>query len=107
VPDREIAARLAALRRAGVDLELRVRGDVSPAADAAAYWQAQVAAWRAEIEAALEHYPFQLRAVQAPIGDAAAGDAADAGRWSSGVLHELSTIRGRLDATIERLTPDD
>ena len=101
MPDREIAARLAALRRAGVDLERRLRGDVVATPDSEAYWRSQIARWREEIEAALALYPFQLRALQQPIG------VTDGESWSAGSLRELAEVRARLDATIERLRPDD
>jgi hypothetical protein len=103
VPDREVAARLAGLRRAGVDLERRLRADEMTAPDSETYWASQIAAWRSEIEANLAHYPFQLRALQAPISPAPEEDAG----WASGTLRELLEIRGRLDATIERITPVD
>ena len=103
MPDREVAARLAGLRRAAVDLERRLRADEMTAADSETYWASQIAAWRAEIEGHLTHYPFQLRALQAPIPpspDEGAG-------WAAEVLRELLEVRARLDATIERITPLD
>ena len=103
VPDREVAARLAGLRRAGVDLERRLRADEMTAPDSETYWASQIAAWRAEIEGSLTHYPFQLRALQQPISPAREGGTA----WASETLRELLEIRGRLDATIERTTPVD
>ena len=101
VPDREVAARLAGLRRAGVDLERRLRADQMIAPDSESYWASQIAAWRAEIEGQLTHYPFQLRALQAPIAPATEDDPA----WAGETLRELLEIRARLDATIERITP--
>jgi len=103
VPDREVAARLAGLRRAGVDLERRLRADQMSAPDSETYWASQLAAWRAEIEGNLTHYPFQLRALQQPMPP---GPAEDAG-WASETLRELLEIRARLDATIERITPEE
>ena len=102
MPDREVAARLAGLRRAGVDLELRVRGDQAAAADSEAYWRGQIDAWRASIEGLLTQYPFQLRALQQPLppADAEAG-------WDQALLAELAEIRTRLDAMIERLSRED
>ena len=103
VPDREVAARLAGLRRAGVDLERRLRADEMPATDSEAYWGSQIAAWRADIEGNLAQYPFQLRALQQPISpppEEGAGSASE-------TLRELLEIRARLDATIERITPLD
>jgi hypothetical protein len=67
VPDREVAARLAGLRRAGVDLERRLRADGLSADDSEAFWRGQIEAWRISIESLLTHYPFQLRAIQQPI----------------------------------------
>ena len=101
VPDREVAARLAGLRRAGVDLERRLRADQMAAPDSRTYWTSHIAAWRAEIEGNLTHYPFQLRALQQPIPAPPDDDAA----WASETLRELLEIRARLDATIERITP--
>jgi len=103
VPDREVAARLAGLRRAGVDLERRLRADQMSAPDSETYWAAQLAAWRAEIEGSLTHYPFQLRALQQPLTPAPDEDAG----WASETLRELLEIRARLDATIERITPQE
>jgi hypothetical protein len=101
VPDREVAARLAVLRRAGVDLERRLRADQMTAPDSETYWGGQIAAWRAEIEGNLTHYPFQLRALQQPLPPAPDEDPA----WASETLRELLEIRARLDATIERIAP--
>lgn len=103
VPDREVAARLAGLRRAGVDLERRLRADEMTAADSETYWGSQISGWRAEIESHLTHYPFQLRALQQPISPPPEDDAG----WASQTLRELLEIRARLDATIERITPSD
>jgi len=102
VPDREVAARLAVLRRAGVDLERRLRADQMAAPDSQTYWASQLAAWREEIEDSLTHYPFQLRALQQPMP---APD--DDPGWASETLRELLETRARLDATIERITPDE
>jgi hypothetical protein len=101
VPDREVAARLAGLRRAGVDLERRLRADQMAAPDSQKYWASQLAAWRAEIEGHLTHYPFQLRALQQPIPPSPDADA----DWASQTLRELLEVRARLDAIIERITP--
>ena len=103
MPDREVAARLAGLRRAGVDLERRLRADQMTAPDSETYWASQLAAWRAEIEGRLTHYPFQLRALQQPMPPAPDEDAG----WASETLRELLEIRTRLDATIERVTPEE
>ena len=101
VPDREVAARLAGLRRAGVDLERRLRADQMAAPDSQTYWASELAAWRAEIEDSLAHYPFQLRALQQPMPPAPDDDPG----WASETLRELLEIRARLDATIERIAP--
>lgn len=70
------------------------------APDSESYWDGQIAAWRAEIEGQLAHFPFQLRTLQQPISPAPSADAA----WSSARLRELIEVRARLDAVIERLT---
>ena len=101
MPDREVAARLAVLRRAGVDLERRLRADQMTAPDSETYWGSQIAAWRAEIEGSLTHYPFQLRALQQPLPPPPEDDPG----WASETLRELLEIRARLDATIERIAP--
>jgi hypothetical protein len=99
VPNREIAARLAGLRRFGVDLERRLRGDARTAPDSEVYWRTQIADWRAEIEGTLPHHPFQLRVLQQPIPPAPDGDE----DWASAAFREIAEIRSRVDATIERL----
>ena len=101
VPDREVAARLAGLRRAGVDLERRLRADQLSADDSEAYWGGQIDAWRASIEGQLTLYPFQLRAVQHPL-PALEPDA----RWDQLALAELAELRTRLDAIIPRIAPE-
>ena len=98
VPDREVAARLARLRRDGVDLERRLRGDSMTAPDSESFWRDQIATWRSNLEAALEFYPFQLRALQQPFSPP------EAGSWSQEALAELAEVRARLDATIERIS---
>ena len=103
MPDREIAARLAGLRRFGVDLERRLRGDARTAPDSEAYWRSQIADWRAKIEGVLPHHPFQLRALQQPIPPAPGGDE----DWSSQAFRELAEIRTRIDATIGRLNIEE
>ena len=102
MPDREVAARLAGLRRAGVDLERRLRADPLSADDSEAYWRGQIDAWRLSIESQLTHYPFQLRAIQAPIPamDPETG-------WHQLTLGELAELRTRLDAIIPRIAPED
>jgi hypothetical protein len=102
VPDREIAARLAGLRRAGVDLERRLRADHLSADDSEAYWRGQIDAWRTSIEGQLTHYPFQLRAIQQPMP---AAD--DETGWDLLALAELAEVRSRLDAIIPRIAPED
>jgi len=102
VPDREVAARLAGLRRTGVDLERRLRGDPLVAPDSESYWRGQIGAWRDEIEGQLTHYPFQLRALQAPIPSGG-----DEPSWSRDALAELAEVRNRLDLTIERIASDE
>ena len=101
MPDREVAARLAGLRRAGVDLERRLRGDPLVAPDSETYWRGQIEKWRAEIDEQLTHHPFQQRALQAPV--AFDGDEPS---WSRDALHELAEVRQRLDLTIERISED-
>jgi len=102
VPDREVAARLAGLRRAGVDLERRLRADQLSADDSEAYWRGQIDAWRASIEGVLTHHPFQLRAIQYPM-PAIESDPS----WDQLALAELAELRTRLDAIVSRLTPED
>ena len=102
VPDREVAARLAGLRRAGVDLERRLRADQLSADDSEVYWRGQIDGWRASIESQLTHCPFQLRAIQHPIP---ASDP-DTG-WNLAALAELAEVRTRLDAIIPRIAPED
>lgn len=99
VPDREIAARLAGLRRFGVDLERRLRGDARTAPDSETYWRSQITDWRAQIESALPHHPFQLRTLQQPIPPGPDGD----DDWASEALREIAEVRMRIDATIGRL----
>lgn len=101
MPDREVAARLAGLRRAGVDLERRLRADELVAADSEAYWRAQIDAWRASIDEQLTQYPFQLRAFQHPVSTDGPDD-----RWEQKDLAELAELRTRLDAIIPRIAPD-
>jgi hypothetical protein len=100
VPDREVAARLAALRRASVDIERRLRADDFTAADSAEYWRGQIDAYRAQVVPALEPFPFHQRAIQdlprTPI------DYADA-PWRETALQELAEVRTRVDTAIERL----
>ena len=102
MPDREVAARLAGLRRAGVDLERRLRADQLSADDSEVYWRGQIAAWRTSVESQLTHYPFQLRAFQQPIP----GMDAETG-WDQLALAELAEARTRLDAIIPRIAPED
>jgi hypothetical protein len=98
VPDREVAARLAAHRRESVDLERRLRGDELTAADSAEYWLSQIGAWRGLIERTLAQYPIQQRAIsQIP---AAARDQPD---WVDRALQEIIDVRAKLDAAIERI----
>jgi hypothetical protein len=100
VPDREIAARLAALRRACVDLERRLRADDFTASDSVEYWRGQIDTYRAQLDPALEQLPFHQRAVQQL--PRAATDEPDAG-WADVALAELTEIRARLDTAIERM----
>lgn len=102
VPDREVAARLAGLRRAGVDLERRLRADQLPADDSEAYWRGQIATWRASIEEQLAQYPFQLRAIQYPIPETD-----PEASWDRAALAELGELRTRLDAIIPRIAPEE
>lgn len=101
VPDREVAARLAALRRGSVDLERRLRGDDLSAPDSEAYWRGQIDAWKASIEAQLPRHPIQLRAFEHPL------PADDLARWDHRALAELAELRTRLDAIITRIAPED
>ena len=98
VPDREVAAQLAAFRRESVDLERRLRGDQLSAADSEEYWRSQIGLWRGLIERTLGNYPIQLRAIsQIPSGGAG-------GSWEEAALEEIVEVRAKLDATIERLS---
>ena len=103
MPNREIAARLAGLRRFGVDLERRLRGDDLTAPDSEAYWRSQIVDWRAKIEDLLPQHPFQLRALQQPIPPGPDGD----DHWASEAFRELTEIRNRIDATISRLSSEE
>jgi hypothetical protein len=98
VPDREVAARLAALRRESVDLEKRLRGDIAIASNSAEYWLSQISMWRGLIDRTLSGYPIQQRAIaQVPTTP---GDVPD---WAERAVEELGDVRAKLDATIERL----
>jgi hypothetical protein len=98
VPDREVAAGLAALRRESVDLERRLRGDDLTAPDSAEYWLSQVGVWRGLIDRTLAKHPIQQRAIaQVPTTDPSAAD------WADRALQEIIDVRAKLDATIERL----
>jgi hypothetical protein len=99
VPDREVAARLAAFRRESVDLERRLRGDIASAPDSEEYWRSQIGVWRGLIERTLANYPIQLRAIsQVPSGGEMGGS------WADQALTEIIEVRAKLDATIERLS---
>ena len=100
MPDREIAARLAALRRESVDLERRLRADDFSAPDSCDYWRSQIDTYRSEIDGALDNLPFPQRAIQQVprVGD----DTAQA-EWPVAALEELTEIRTRLDTAIARL----
>ena len=103
MPDREIAARLAGLRRFGVDLERRLRGDDRTAPDSESYWRSQIAGWRAKIDEVLPQHPFQLRALQQPIPPGRDGEE----DWASEAFRELAEVRSRIDATIARLNIEE
>ena len=98
MPDREVAARLAALRRESVDLERRLRGDDQSAAGSAEYWLSQIGVWRAMILRTLAQHAIAQRSI-AQIPSATAEDP----EWSERALQELLEVRAKLDATIERL----
>jgi hypothetical protein len=99
VPDREVAARLAAFRRESVDLARRLRGDIVSAPDSEEYWRSQIGVWRGLIERTLASYPIQLRAIsQIPSG------ATEGASWADQALNEIIEVRAKLDATIERLS---
>ena len=100
VPDREIAARLAALRRESVDLERRLRADDFSAPDSCDYWRSQIDSYRLEIDGALATMPFPQRAIQQVPR---IGDEVDRAAWPVAVMEELTEIRTRLDAAISRL----
>jgi hypothetical protein len=98
VPDREVAARLAALRRESVDLERRLRGDELGAPDSQDYWVGQIGVLRGLIERTLAKHPIQQRAVaQVP----STGTERDG--WVDRALAEIVEVRAKLDAIIERL----
>ena len=98
VPDREVAAQLAAFRRESVDLERRLRGDIVSAPESEEYWRSQIGLWRRLIERTLANYPIQLRAIsQIPSGG-------EGGTWEEAALEEIVEVRAKLDATIERLS---
>jgi hypothetical protein len=100
VPDREVAARLAALRRASVDLERRLRADDFASADAADYWRGQIDSYRNEIDRALEGSPFPQRAIQQVPRP---GVDSEGMAWAEVALAELAEIRTRLDAALSRM----
>ena len=98
MPDREVAARLAALRRESVDLERRLRADDLSAPDSPTYWLGQVGVWRGLIERTLIQHPIQLRSIaHVPTADPASPD------WADRALTEITEVRAKLDAMIERL----
>lgn len=98
--DREVAARLAALRRESVDLERRLRADDFSAADSCDYWRSQIDTYRSEIHGALDALPFPQRAIeQVPR----VGDETDRAEWPTAAMDELMEIRTRLDTAITRL----
>ena len=91
VPDREVAAQLAAFRRESVDLERRLRGDQLTAADSEEYWRSQIGLWRGLIERTLANYPIQLRAIsQIPSGG-------EGGSWEETALEEIVEVRAKLE----------
>lgn len=100
MPDREIAARLAALRRESVDLERRLRADDFSAPDSCDYWRSQIDAYRTDIDGALGTMPFPQRAIQQVPR---IGDETDRAEWPAAAMDELMEIRTRLDAAISRL----
>lgn len=100
VPDREVAAQLARLRNANADLERRIRSDPG-LPDSEQYFRAQIDDWRDQVQALLQGYPFQQRAVFSPIEPP--GDTSGPG-WTAEALHELRELRVRVEATIERLS---
>ncbi len=99
VPDREIAARLAALRRESVDLERRLRADDFAAPDSATTGAAR-STYRTEIDGALDTMPFPQRAIQQVPR---IGDETERAEWPVAAMEELTEIRTRLDAAISRL----
>jgi hypothetical protein len=100
VPDREIAARLAALRRASVDIERRLRADDFSASDSCDYWRGQIDEYRSNVDGALATMPFPQRAIQQVPR---VGDDTDRAEWPVSALEELTEVRTRLDAAIARL----
>ena len=99
MPDREIAAQLAAFRRESVDLERRLRGDIVSAPESEEYWRSQIGVWRGLIERTLANYPIQLRAISQVPSSSAEGTS-----WADQALTEIIEVRAKLDATIERLS---
>ena len=100
MPDREVAARLAALRRESVDLERRLRADDFSSADSCDYWRGQIDSYRSEIHGALDTMPFPQRAIeQVPR----VGDETERAEWPAAAMDELMEIRTRLDAALSRL----
>jgi hypothetical protein len=98
VPDREVAAQLAAFRRQSVDLERRLRADEMSAPDSSQYWLGQVGVWRGLIDRTLAQHPIQQRAIaHVPTADASSPD------WPERVIAEIIEVRAKLDAMIERL----
>ena len=100
MPDGEVAARLAALRRESVDLERRLRADDFSAPDSCDYWRTQIDTYRSNIDGALDTMPFPQRAIQQVPR---IGDETERAEWQPAAVEELTEIRTRLDTAIGRL----
>jgi len=100
MPDREVAAQLARLRSANLDLERRIRADPGMP-DSEQYWRSQIDGWRRTLTETLSGYPFQERAIFGPIEPPAESER---NGWTADALRELRELRIRLDAAIERLS---
>lgn len=98
--DREVAARLATLRRASVDLERRLRADDFASPDSCDYWRGQIDSYRGELDSALDTMPFPQRAIQQVPR---VGDETERAAWPVAAIEELAEVRTRLDAAISRL----
>lgn len=81
-------------------MERRIRADPSTP-DSEPYWRSQIDAWGQAVLETLRGYPFQERAIFAPIEPLPEDEQ---GGWTAEALYELRELRVRIDAAIERLS---